>query len=99
MGGSVRAASFISDTTTYADFVFKPGYKLTSLAEVEAAIQRDGHLPGIPSEAEAREHGIDLSAMQVRLLQKVEELTLHVIALEKRTRSLEEENARLKNQP
>jgi hypothetical protein len=98
VAGSVRATSFISNSTTYADFVFKPGYKLASLTEVEAAIQRDGHLPGIPSEAEALEHGIDLAAMQVKLLQKIEELTLHVIALEKRTRSLEAENARLKNQ-
>jgi hypothetical protein len=83
VSGSVKATSFLSSTTTYADFVFKPGYQLPSLAETEVAIQRDGHLPGIPSEAEAKEHGIDLGAMQVKLLQKVEELTLHVIAQEK----------------
>lgn len=96
--GSVRATSFISDTTTYADFVFKPGYQLTSLAEVERHINEHGTLPGVPSEAQVAKEGIDLAAMQVKLLQKIEELTLHVIALEKRTRSLEEENARLKNQ-
>jgi hypothetical protein len=88
VAGSVRATSFISNTATYADFVFKPGYKLASLTEVETAIRRDGHLPGIPSEAEAREHGIDLAAMQVKLLQKVEELTLHVIRQEKEIQSL-----------
>jgi len=86
VAGQVHATSFISNSTTYADFVFKPGYKLASLSETEAAIQRDGHLPGIPSEAEAKEHGIDLGAMQVKLLQKVEELTLHVIAQEKQIR-------------
>jgi hypothetical protein len=95
VSGSVRGTSFISDTTTYADFVFKPGYKLASLSEVEAAIQKNGHLPDIPSEAEAKAHGIDLAAMQVKLLQKVEELTLHLIAHEKELRRLSEENAAL----
>jgi hypothetical protein len=95
VAGSVRATSFISDTTTYADFVFKPGYKLASLSEVEAAIQKNGHLPDIPSEAEAKAHGIDLAAMQVKLLQKVEELTLHLIAHEKELRSLRAETQTL----
>lgn len=95
--GAVRASSFVSDTATYADFVFKPGYKLPSLTDVEAAIQRDGHLPGIPSEAEAKEHGIDLGAMQVKLLQKVEELTLHAIAQQKEIAVLRQELAALKN--
>lgn len=97
VAGSVRAASFIGDVNTYADFVFKPGYKLASLSEVETAIQRDGRLPGIPSEAEAREHGIDLSAMQVKLLQKVEELTLYVIELKKEDAELRREIQKLKS--
>jgi hypothetical protein len=94
--GSVRATSFLSNATTYADFVFEPEYRLAPLSEVEAHIQAKGHLPDIPSAAEAREQGIDLAAMQVKLLQKIEELTLHVIALEKRTHSLERENSALK---
>jgi hypothetical protein len=92
--GSVRATSFISDTQTYADFVFKPDYRLPALSEVEAHIRDHGHLPGIPSEAEARERGIDLARMQVQLLQKIEELTLHQIAQEKR---LNDQSARLRN--
>jgi hypothetical protein len=96
VNGSVRATSFISNSQTYADFVFEPEYRLAPLSEVEAHIQAKGHLPDIPSAAEAREQGIDLAAMQVKLLQKIEELTLHVIALEKRTHSLERENSALK---
>jgi hypothetical protein len=95
--GSVRAGSFISDTTTYADFVFKPGYELPALSDVEEHIKAHGHLPGIPSEAEARAEGIDLAAMQVKLLQKIEELTLHQIAQDKRLRALEAENISLKS--
>jgi hypothetical protein len=84
VAGTVRATSFISDTTTYADFVFKPDYSLAPLSEVEAHIKAHGHLPDVPSESQVAKEGIDLAAMQVKLLQKVEELTLHAIAQEKR---------------
>jgi hypothetical protein len=101
--GSVRATSFISDTTTYADFVFTDDYTLPTLSEVEAHIEEHGHLPDIPNEAEVMAHGIDLAAMQVKLLQKIEELTLHQIAQEKRLnaqadriKALETENRHLR---
>jgi hypothetical protein len=98
VAGSVKATSFISSTTTYADFVFKPNYRLPALREVEAHINEHGHLPGIPSEAQARAEGIDLAAMQVKLLQKVEELTLHAIAAEKRANEQEQVIADLRAQ-
>jgi hypothetical protein len=94
--GSVRATSFISNSTTYADFVFKPDYKLRSLADVAAAIQRDGHLPDIPGEAEVKAHGVDLARQQAKLLQKVEELTLYAIEHEKGMARLQQENAELR---
>jgi hypothetical protein len=94
--GNLHANSFIASSGQhYADFVFKPGYKLEPLSAVETEIQKDGHLPGIPSEAEAKAHGIDLASMQVKLLQKIEELTLHQIDQEKRIEQLEKENAEL----
>lgn len=84
VAGDVRAASFIANSNTYADFVFDPNYELQSLSDVEAHIEEHGHLPDIPSEAEAMEQGINLADFQVKLLQKIEELTLHQIAQEKR---------------
>jgi hypothetical protein len=84
VAGQVHATSFVSATQTYADFVFKPGYKLPPLSDVEASIKKEGHLPGIPDEKEAKAHGIDLASMQVKLLQKIEELTLHQIDEEKK---------------
>jgi hypothetical protein len=96
VAGQVHAASFVSATQTYADFVFKPGYKLEPLSDVEASIKKEGHLPGIPSEEEAKAHGIDLTSMQVKLLQKIEELTLHQIDQEKRIEQLEKGNAELR---
>jgi hypothetical protein len=103
VNGPVRASEFIAPSQTYADFVFKPGYKLAPLSDVEAAIKKDGHLPGIPSETEAKAHGVDVVQMQVKLLQKIEELTLHQIDQEKKLNEqaeridhLEKENAELR---
>jgi hypothetical protein len=95
VNGSIKATSFKAPVNVYADFVFKPDYLLAPLSEVEAHIRTHGHLPGIPSEVEARTEGIDLAVMQVKLLQKIEEITLHQIAQEKRMATLEKENARL----
>ncbi len=96
--GSVRATSFVSDSTTYADFVFKPGYPLCPLPEVEAAIRRDGHLPDVPSEADVKAHGVDLANQQAKLLQKVEELTLYAIEQNKRIETMQGEIFRLRSE-
>jgi hypothetical protein len=99
VAGAVHASAFVAPSQTYADFVFKSGYKLVPLTDVETAIKKDGHLPGIPSEAEAKAHGIDLASMQVKLLQKIEELTLHQIEqqklLESQTERLDEQSKRI----
>ena len=84
VNGTIRAKEVIVESTgSWADFVFDKDYKLPQLAEVEAHIKERGHLPEIPSAAEVAENGINLSEMNVKLLQKVEELTLYVIQLNK----------------
>jgi hypothetical protein len=97
VAGQVHATSFVSSTQTYADFVFKPGYDLPALSDVEAHIKEHGHLPGVPSEAQVAREGIDLAAMQVKLLQKVEELTLYVIKLNQTEAELRREIQQLKS--
>ncbi len=69
---------------TPADYVFEPDYKLSSLSEVAAFTQANKHLPEVPSAAEMTTNGVDLAKMNMILLKKVEELTLHAIAQEKR---------------
>jgi hypothetical protein len=59
------------------------------LDEVERHIHQYKHLPGIPSEEEVRTNGVNLGEMQSKLLQKIEELTLHVIRLQKHIDDLE----------
>ena len=59
------------------------------LSEVEKYIDKKKHLPNVPSEAEVKEKGINLGEMDAILLQKIEELTLYIIDLEKRLKILE----------
>lgn len=70
------------------DYVFQPNYQLMPLNEVKAYVEEHSHLPEIPSEEELREEGLNLEEMQLKLLQKVEELTLYVIAQEEEKEAL-----------
>jgi hypothetical protein len=78
------------------DYVFKNGYALRTLASTEAFIKKNGHLPSVPSAKEMSQVGLAHAAFQLKLLEKVEELTLHAIAQEKRLKRLEAENHRLR---
>ena len=51
--------------------------------ELEAYIKEHKHLPGVPSSEEVKREGIDVAEMNKILLEKIEELTLRVIELEK----------------
>lgn len=79
-----------------ADFVFSPDYDLKTLSEVESFIKENRHLPEIPSEKEMQKNGLNLNEMQIKLLQKVEELTLYVIEQQKEIKSLKQEIKHLK---
>ena len=65
------------------DNVFEKDYKLAPLSEVEEYIQENKHLPDLPSADEVEKEGIDLAHMNALLLKKIEELTLHVIQIQK----------------
>ncbi|MCZ4410315.1 hypothetical protein O3Q51_15980 [Cryomorphaceae bacterium 1068] len=74
---------------SFPDYVFKADYDLMSLSEVDAFIQENGHLPNMPTEAEVVENGLNLGEMNVKLVEKVEELTLHLIEKEKQYEALQ----------
>ncbi|WP_299223284.1 tail fiber protein [uncultured Aquimarina sp.] len=80
------------------DYVFLEDYKLKSINEVEAYIKDQGHLPNIPSAAEMEENGIELKQMNLKLLEKIEELTLYTIAQEKELKKQEEKIKALEKQ-
>lgn len=65
------------------DYVFKEDYDLMSLEEVQNYIKEHGHLPNIPSARQMGENGIQLGEMNMKLLEKIEELTLYVLNQQK----------------
>lgn len=94
--GYVRARDITVDALAIPDYVFEKDYPLASIEEVDAFIKQHKHLPGIPSAKEIEKEGMSVSQMQSKLLEKVEELTLHLIQHETEILKLKEENERLK---
>lgn len=77
-------------STEWADYVFEDEYKLMPIEEVEAFIAENGHLPNVPSADEVVESGIDIAKMDAKLLEKIEELSLYVIDLNKENQELKD---------
>ncbi|MCU0445646.1 MAG: hypothetical protein MUE85_12095 [Microscillaceae bacterium] len=83
-------------TGIWADYVFKPDYKLRPLSEVEAFIKTNQHLPDVPSEKELQEKGLDLGEMHKIQMQKIEELTLYLLELKKQNEDLQKQLKEIK---
>ena len=95
----------VEDSGNWPDYVFEDGYELMSLEQVEESIEKNNHLPGMPTAAEVEENGVSLGEMQRIFLEKLEELTLYTIEqgkqLEEHQRIIEElqiENKKLRRQ-
>ncbi|MCE3227957.1 MAG: hypothetical protein K0S32_2508 [Bacteroidetes bacterium] len=80
----------VETTGNWSDYVFDKDYKLAALSEVEAYVKKNKHLPGVPSAEEVVKEGIDVEKMDAKLLEKIEELTLYVIKLEKEVNELKQ---------
>lgn len=61
----------------------KPDYSLISLKELETYLKENNHLPDVPDAETLHTEGISLKAMNLILLQKIEELTLYTIQQQK----------------
>ena len=101
VGGKVLAEEVrIKLIKDWADYVFHPDYRLTTLPDLATYIQKHQHLPDMPSAAEVAATGISLGDMQAKLLRKIEELTLYAIeqhqtiaALQARLQQLEQDRS------
>jgi len=88
----------IQNSTLWPDYVFQDDYKLSSLEDVAAHIETNRHLPGIPSAEEVKENGQHLGEMQIRMMEKIEELTLYLIDLNQELKTVKNELSELKTQ-
>lgn len=85
--GKLQATYIKVKPQWWADTVFHVSYSPMPLDSVAQFIQTNKHLPGIPSEQEVLTEGIDLADMQARQLKSMEELYLHIIALQEQIKA------------
>lgn len=78
----------IAPKSSWADFVFSKDYNLPEISEVAAFIQKNNHLPDVPSAEQVGEEGYSQHDMNKILLQKIEELTLYTIQQQKEIETL-----------
>ncbi|MCX2495306.1 hypothetical protein OQX63_17580 [Pedobacter sp. PF22-3] len=83
VAGNIGAREIKVSTNAGADFVFEPDYKLPDLTELEKFVKTNKHLPEIPTAKQMVDEGVNLGELNIKLLQKVEELTLHLIEKDK----------------
>lgn len=94
VNGSVRANEVVVNTTG-ADFVFDPNYKLPSIGQVKDFIARHKHLPEIESADEMQKNGVEVGKLNIKLLQKIEEMTLYMIELKDEVAKIKSEKEQL----
>lgn len=95
VAGNIHAQEVKVTVNAGADFVFNENYRLPKLEEVEKFIKENKHLPEIASEKEMQDNGLLLAEMNIKLLQKIEELTLYTIGQQK---LIEEQSKKLESQ-
>ena len=88
VNGKITSKEVEVTLSGWPDYVFDSEYKLKPLSEVEAFIKENKHLPGIKPATEIEKNGLEIGEMNKQLMQKVEELTLYVIQLQKEVDAL-----------
>ncbi|AWW28898.1 hypothetical protein DN752_01430 [Echinicola strongylocentroti] len=89
VNGNIRAHEIKLETANWPDYVFGKDYRLISLEETKAFIDEFGHLPGLRSAEEYKREGVNIMELNRVLLEKIEELTLHLIKKDQKVQSLE----------
>jgi len=90
IAGKIKTKEVEVTLTGWPDYVFGKEYKLPTLNEVEQFINENQHLPNVPSAAEVEANGVELGKMNAILIQKVEELTLYILDLQKQINALKQ---------
>lgn len=80
----------LRNSTDWADYVFAKDYQLMPLDKVEEFVKKNNHLPNVPSADEMAKNGLDVMQTSSKLMEKIEELTLYIIELNKEIKLLKE---------
>lgn len=87
--GNIYAEKVTVQQNNWADFVFEKNYPLMPLPALQQYINKNKHLPGVPSAKEAINNPLDIAKTQALLLQKIEELTLYTLEQNKKMEALQ----------
>ncbi|PJJ79981.1 autotransporter outer membrane beta-barrel domain-containing protein [Mucilaginibacter auburnensis] len=99
VNGNIRAKEVkVSLTVPAPDYVFDDEYELRPLKELQRYLNKNQHLPEIPSATQMEKEGVNLSDISMGLLKKVEELTLYLIEQNKKNEAQQVEIDMLKKQ-
>ena len=90
-GSAIAEEMFIKLKGDWPDYVFNDNYNLMPLNQLESFIEENGHLPNLPTAEDVRENGLPLGETERVLTEKVEELTLYIIQMQKEIDTLREE--------
>ncbi len=96
--GKIRTEEVKVEIVNGPDYVFEEDYELRTLQETKEYIESNKHLPEIPSASEMETNGVDLGDMNMRLLKKIEELTLYQIELLEKVEELQNRVEKLENE-
>lgn len=96
VAGTIRAQEILVNNVSGADFVFEDGYYLRPLSDVKMFVKENKHLPEIQPAKDMQEKGVNMNELQIKLLQKIEELTLYLIQQEQVIQELQKEVELLK---
>ncbi|MFT5474133.1 MAG: hypothetical protein ACI856_002469, partial [Kiritimatiellia bacterium] len=88
VNGTIKARELIVTLSGWPDYVFEKGYELMPLVEVERYIREHGHLPNVPSARHVETQGLAVGDMHAVLLRKIEEMSLHLIRIERENAAL-----------
>jgi hypothetical protein len=89
--GGIATRDIKVKTGLWPDYVFDTGYDLMSMSDLRAFVQRNRHLPGIPSASEVdADGGVEIGDLQRRMLETIEQQALYILQLEERLQQLEQ---------
>ena len=97
-GGIITDEVLILNVEDWPDYVFGQDHQLMSLSDLKAYIDKNSHLPDVPSAMDVEENGVNVVEMQKVLLKKIEELTLYTVEQQRLIEELQAKINQLENQ-
>jgi hypothetical protein len=92
-GNAIAESVTVKLHGSWPDYVFKQGYRLPSLTAVKTYIDKNQHLPDMPSGQDVAKNGINLGGIVKLQTKKIEELTLYLIEKDKQLTAQQEQLA------